>query len=106
MYGRCLVGKRGFERLVEYIVWLWFEECIGILCGCNFEDWLGVLFGCGGHVIFGSLLYVMCGDGSISLKNSMERWKGWVFCGLKFWFELINFFIFTFFTIFPFLLFC
>ena len=58
--------------------------------------WLGILCGCGGHVPFGSLLYNFCGAGGIGLRNSMDRWSGWVFRGLKSWFEVMNIFIFIF----------
>ena len=67
---------------------------MGVLCSCGFEDWLGVLCGRGGHVLFETLLHGLCDSGDISIRIIMDGWSGWVFYGLKSWFEVMNFFIF------------
>ena len=71
--------RSSLGSLVEYIVWLWFWGLVGcVVCRC-------------GHKFFETLLHVLCDAGDISLMISIDRQSGWVFHGLKSWFEVMNF---------------
>ena len=67
---QCMVGVwlvRQDSSVLWKMLWLGAGETVVL------EGWLSALCSRSGHVLFESLLHVLCGCGGISFRNSVDR---------------------------------